>query len=84
MSLEEVRLDCSIKQKNGLHFIIASILIWSAVAGIHMTADPILSKNLLAFCFTASYMLLAYMISRIIKVDFTNKRNPLTHLGLLL
>ncbi len=31
MNLEELRLDCSIKQKNGLHFILASIIIWCAV-----------------------------------------------------
>ena len=83
MNLEEMRLDCSIKQKKGLHFILASIIIWTAVTGIHLTSLPILSKNLLTFCFTAPLMPLAYMISRMIKVDFTNKGNPLTNLGLL-
>ena len=83
MNLEEMRLDCSIKQKKGLHFILASIIIWSAVTGIHLTSLPILSKNLLTFCFTAPLMPLAYMISKMIKVDFTNKGNPLTSLGLL-
>lgn len=83
MNLEEMRLDCSIKQKKGLHFLLASIIIWSVVTGIHFTSLPILSKNLLTFCFTAPLMPLAYMISRMIKVDFTNKGNPLTNLGLL-
>ncbi|MCR3922662.1 MAG: hypothetical protein NUK65_09135 [Firmicutes bacterium] len=83
MNLEEMRLDGSIKQKKGLHFILASIIIWSVVAGIHYTSLPILTKNLLTFCFTAPLMPLAYMISKIIKVDFTNKGNPLTNLGLL-
>jgi hypothetical protein len=83
MNLEDMRLDCSIKQKKGLHFILASIIIWSVVTGIHFTSLPILSKNFLTFCFTAPLMPLAYMISRIIKVDFTNKGNPLTNLGLL-
>lgn len=83
MNLDEMRLDCSIKQKKGLHFILASIIIWAAVTGIHLTSLPILSKNLLTFCFTAPLMPLAYMISRMIKVDFTNKGNPLTSLGLL-
>ena len=83
MNLEEMRLDCSIKQKKGLHFILASIIIWTAVTGIHLTSLPILSKNLLTFCFTAPLMPLAYMISKMLKVDFTNKGNPLTNLGLL-
>jgi len=83
MNLKEMRLDCSIKQKKGLHFILASIIIWSAVTGVHYTSLPILSKNLFTFCFTAPLMPLAYMISKIIKVDFTNKGNPLTNLGVL-
>src|SRR6056297_1517775 len=83
MNLEEMRLDCSIKQKKGLHFILASIIIWTAVTGIHLTSLPILSKNLLTFCFTAPLMPLAYMISKMLKVDFTNKGSPLTNLGLL-
>ena len=83
MTLEEMRLDCSIKQKKGLHFILASIIIWSVVTCIHFTSLLILSKNFLTFCSTAALMPLAYMISRMIKVDFTNKGNPLTNLGLL-
>jgi len=83
MTLEEMRLDSSIKQKKGLHFIIASIIIWSIVTGVHLTSLPMLTKNFLTFCFTAPLMPLAYIISKVIKVDFTNKGNPLTNLGLL-
>jgi hypothetical protein len=83
MDLEELRLDCALKQKKGLHFILASVIIWCAVFAVHCTSMPILTKNLLTFCFTAPLMPLAYMISKIIKVDFTNKKNPLTNLGVL-
>ena len=83
MNLEEMRLDCILKQKKGLHFILSSVIIWCAILVIHLTALPILTKNLLTFCFTAPLMPLAYLISRIIKVDFTNKGNPLTNLGVL-
>lgn len=83
MNLEELRLDCAIKQKKGLHFILASIVIWGAVLIIHATSIPILTKNLLTFCFTAPLMPLAFLISKIIKVDFQNKKNPLTNLGIL-
>jgi hypothetical protein len=44
---------------------------------------PMLNKNLFTFCCTAPLMPLAYMISKIIKVDFTNKENPLTKLGII-
>jgi len=83
MNLEEMRSDCALKQKKGLHFILASVLIWCTVLVIHLTSLHILTKNLLTFCFTAPLMPLAYMISKIIKVDFTNKGNPLTNLGIL-
>jgi len=83
MNLDEMRFDNAFKQKKGLHFILASIIIWGAVFVVHLTTLPIMAKNLLTFCFTAPLMPLAFMISRIIKVDFTNKHNPLTNLGVL-
>lgn len=75
--------DCATKQKKGLHFILASVIIWSGVFLIHLSSLSILTKNLLTFCITAPLMPLAYLISRIIQVDFTNKGNPLTKLGVL-
>ncbi len=83
MNLGEMRVDSAIKQKKGLHFILASVVIWSAVLVVHLTNLNISSKNLLTFCFTAPLMPLAYMVSKIIKVDFTNKDNPLTNLGII-
>lgn len=83
MNLEELRLNCAINQKKGLHFILASIVIWFAILMIHLTALPILTKNLFTFCFTAPLMPIAFLISKIIKVDFQNKENPLTNLGVL-
>lgn len=83
MDLEELRLDCAIKQKKGLHFILASILIWLAVLIVHLTSLPILTKNLLTFCCTAPLLPIAFLISKAIKVDFQNKGSPLTNLGLL-
>ncbi len=83
MNLEDMRLDCAYSQKKGLHFILASVIIWCAVLAVHLTSLPILTKNLLTFCFTAPLMPLAYMISKMIKVDFVNKGNPLNNLGIL-
>jgi hypothetical protein len=83
MNLEELRMNCAIKQKKGLHFILASIIIWCAVLIIHLTSLPILTKNLFTFCATAPLVLIAFLVSKIIKVDFQNKENPLTNLGVL-
>ena len=83
MNLEELRLDCAVKQKKGLHFILASVFVWCAMIFVHTSQLPIVTKNLLTFCFTTPLVPLAYFISKIIKVDFQNKSNPLTKLGLL-
>lgn len=83
MSLNELRDDCAKKQKKGLHFILASVLIWCAVLAVHLTGLPVLTKNLMTFCCTAALLPLAFLISKIIGVDFQNKDNPLTSLGIL-
>jgi len=81
--LNELQNDCSLKQKKGGHFIIASVIIWTAVLCVHFTQMSILTKNLITFCCTAPLMPLSYLISKIIKVDFQSKDNPLTNLGIL-
>lgn len=83
MSLEELKLDCINKQKKGLHFILGSILIWTIIAVIHQTDLPILTKNMLTFCATAPLVPIAYVISRLINIEFSDKNNPLNQLGLL-
>lgn len=83
MTLEELRKDCSIKQKKGLHFILGSILIWIFVTIIHMTNYPILTKNLLTFCATAPLLPISFAFSKMLKIEFSDKKNPLNQLGLL-
>ena len=83
MNLNELRGDCAKKQKKGLHFILASVLIWCAVLAVQLTELPVPTKNLLTFCCTAPLLPLAFLISKIIRVDFQNKGNPLTNLGIL-
>ncbi len=83
MSLEELRLDCAQKQKKGLHFILASVVIWIAVFFVHFSELPILTKNLFTFFCTAPLVPMAFLISKVIGVDFQNKENPLTDLGII-
>lgn len=83
MTLEELKFDCAKKQKKGLHFILSSVLIWTLVLIVELSSLPILTKNLLIFCCTVPLMPLSFAISKIIGVDFQNKDNPLSKLGLL-
>ena len=81
--LQELQIDSIRKQKRGLHFIMASVFVWMAVLIIHLSALPIMTKNLFTFCCSAPLVLLAYLFSHILKIDFQNKGNPLSVLGLL-
>lgn len=83
MELESLRIDCAKKQKKGLHIIMASVIIWIAVLCVHLTSLPILTKNLFTFCCTAPLLPISYFLSKILKIDFQNKGNPLTGLGVL-
>ena len=83
MTVNDARKDSALKQKKGLHFILASVIIWSLITIVQATELPVLTKNLATFIITAPLMPLAFLISKGIGVDFQNKGNPLTHLGIL-
>ena len=72
-----------LSKKRGLHIILASIIIWLTIAIIHISSMPILTKNLLTFVCAAVLLPLSYFVSKLINVDFQNKSNSLTELGIL-
>ena len=81
--LEKLKQDCIVKQKRGLHIIIASIAVWGGILAVELLNVPVLTKNLFVFICTALLLPISYFISRLINVDFQNKTNPLTKLGML-
>ena len=84
MDLDKLRIDIARRSKRGLHFIISSVIIWFGVSVIWLLPiENILTKNLLTFCFTAPPVPLSFMISKIIKAEFSTNGNPLNKLGLL-
>ena len=83
MGLEELRDNCAKEQKKGLHFILTSIIIWTVITLFHLTSLPILTKNLFTFCSTSLLLPISFVISKLIKVKFSNKENPLNSLGFL-
>lgn len=82
-ALQELRTDNRNKQKMGLHFILASVFIWIAVLIIQLSSLSIMTKNLFTFCCSTPLLPLAYLLSKILKIDFQNRENPLSGLGLL-
>ena len=83
MELNELQTDCARRQKKGLHFILASIVIWGLLLGIYLTHLTIGQKNLLTFCCSAVLFPLAWGFSRMLGIDFEGKGNPLTKAGIL-
>ena len=84
MNLDELRTDIAKRTKKGLAFIIASVIIWCAILVVRLLPiEDIPTKNLLTFCFSTPLVPLAYMISKIIKAEFSINDNPLSKLGLL-
>ena len=83
MELNELIKDCSKRQKKGLHFILASIIIWGLIMIVHLTGLTIDLKNLITFCCSAVLFPLAWMFSKWLKIDFEGKGNPLTKAGIL-
>lgn len=83
MELNELIKDCARRQKKGLHFILTSILIWAMICAVHLTDMPIDTKNLITFCCSAVLFPLAWMLSKVLKIDFEGKGNQLTKAGIL-
>lgn len=83
MNLEELRNDLIVKQKKGLPFICASILIWLLILIVVSLGLPQYTENLLVFCCSCPLMPLAWGIGKGMKVDIFDKSNPLGNLGFL-
>jgi len=82
MELNELMKDCARRQKLGLHFIMASIVIWGLILAVHLTELDILMKNMLTLCCAAPLFPLAWGLSKWLKIDFEGKGNPLTKAGI--
>lgn len=83
MELSELHKDCARRQKKGLHFILASVVIWTLILVVYLTDLRIETKNLITFCCSAILFPLAWGLSKALKIDFEGKGNPLTKAGIL-
>jgi len=83
-TLEHIKRNCASNQRRGLHFIMASVIIWAMVAVVHFTHLPIGTRNLLTFVCTCPLMPLAWLISKPLGITFSDKDNPLSSLGIVL
>lgn len=84
MTLDQMRGDLARQTKRGLSFILASILLWIGIFVVWiLPLDHVLTRNLLTFFCTAPLVPLAFLISKLIKAEFSVKDNSLNSLGIL-
>ena len=83
MSLDELRNDIAAKQKKGLPFICASVVIWLMILIVILLDLPQYTENLLIFCCSCPLMPIALVVGKILKVDIFDKSNPLGNVGFL-
>ena len=77
MCLDELRSNIAIKQKKGLPFICASIIIWLLILIVILLDLPQNTENLLVLCCSCPLLPISWAIGKILKVDIFDKSNPL-------
>ncbi len=81
---DKLRVELSVKLKNGLDFTLAASIIWLAIAFVWTLNAKAYDKSVLTFIVGSVMLPLALLISKIIKTTWTIKENPLQPLGLWL
>ncbi|UOQ55576.1 DUF7010 family protein [Hymenobacter cellulosivorans] len=85
LNLDALRLELSVKAKNGLDFIVAASLIWSAITLIFwMLPNSPGRSALFTFCMSGVMLPMALLFSKVFRTTWTIKDNPIQPLGLWL
>ena len=79
-----LRLELSVKAKNGLDFILAATLVWAAIAYVWTLPYPAAQLGGITFCVGAGMLPLAWLFSKALRTTWTLPHNPLQPLGLWL
>ena len=82
--LTALRLELSVKAKNGLDFILAATLVWAAIAIVWALPYPPARLGCFTFCVGALTLPLAWLFSKLLRTTWTLPHNPLQPLGLWL
>jgi len=83
MNLDDLRNDIIFKQKKGLPFIGASVVIWLMILIVIMIDLPQDKENMFVFCCSCPLLPISWMIGKVLKVDIFDKSNPLGNVGFL-
>lgn len=83
-SLDQLRLELSVKAKNGLDFILAAMVVWAAIAGVWLLPNSASRNGFITFFVGSLLLPLARLLSKPLRTTWTLPHNPLQPLGLWL
>jgi hypothetical protein len=83
-NFDQLRIELSVKAKNGLDFIAAASIVWLIIGYLWTLSYTAYDKSVLTFCVGAIMLPLALLFSKVFKTTWTLKNNPLNPLGLWL
>lgn len=81
-SLDQLRVNLSVKSKNGIDFTLSAGIIWIIIAWIWTLNFKSYDKSVFTFIIGALMIPLAFLFSRLFKTTWTDKENPLQPFGL--
>ena len=82
--LNELKKDAATLQKRGLPFMMASVLLWTAIMISRICMTDVNQMNFFTFCTSAMLMPLASLFGKMLGADIYRKStNPINKLGFL-
>lgn len=81
--MSRVKKAYAVNQKCGAHFISASLLIWIFIFAVNLLDMSQYYKNVLSLFSSALLVPLALLFSKIYKIKFSEKDNPLNSAGII-
>jgi len=81
-NFDKLRIELSVKSKNGLDFTFSAAIVWLLIAYIWILSYQAYDKSVLTFIVGSLLLPLAFLLSKVFKTTWTNKDNPLQPLGL--
>lgn len=83
-NFDNLRIELSVKAKNGLNFTLAAGIVWLAIAYVWTLEYSAYNKSVLTFIVGSFMLPMAFLLSKVLKTAWTIKENPLQPLGLWL
>lgn len=83
-TLTQLKIDLSLKAKNGVDFIVAASIVWLLISLIWTLSYSSYNKSVFTFMISGILLPLALLLSKVFKTKWKNPTNPIAPLGLWL